>query len=535
MLINKKSERDNKLINYIIYIQLALISLFGSSFSDKSFYNVPGKINDWILLILLVLVFLKSQKMFKVYIKKKIVIKIYFTIFILYFLFTSNSNLINETGQDFLIIIYPIFIFLISKNANLIHLRINKNLRIFSNLLLIIYIFDFIFERLIILNSFYNLENIYWFDFLNLNSLESGCVIFLILFLLDENQYTRNYDYFLPFLFLFLISSQNRTILTISCMLVIYYLFLYFNNKIFIKIVFIFLGICFGIFISNLNFLNFNLISSTELEIKENTIRSTQLNCYFSNFFGDKKKSNCEFEVIQDDYLINYFIRTSSINEEKFLLGVKKEFADSNNFKKYQAQYIKILELGGINTLKSNLMFCIEFTDQRIKNLDKCDQYVLGEIIKYLRFKKVFIDNNICTSNLQWRLSLWKYNLDYLSNNKLNFFIGTGVGIEIPRLVVTNDITEYVCYEESINSTYPLRNSHNSFLTLLTRFGIFNFLIIFWLLYSYFLKSKNLRIIFLFFIFQIITFFEPVLDSPNISIPFWFVMFSKYNQNLERF
>ena len=104
---------DN-LIKYIIIISLSLVFFFGKRFALIDIPLVPGFILDFIL----VAIFLMSS-VFGIRILSKernyfeIGFLVYFIMVLIIYSVLSTSTNINEIGQDTLMLIYPILIYLI--------------------------------------------------------------------------------------------------------------------------------------------------------------------------------------------------------------------------------------------------------------------------------------------------------------------------------------------------------------------------------------------------------------------------------------
>ena len=89
--------------------------------------------------------------------------------------------------------------------------------------------------------------------------------------------------------------------------------------------------------------------------------------------------------------------------------------------------------------------------------------------------KEIQIDTE-CPNNVDFRRSLWSAGLDDLVQNKSSIFFGKGVGFGIPNYLYSNGMLND-CFKPLFESNKPLRSLHNSFLTLLYRFGLLFYLL----------------------------------------------------------
>ena len=102
---------------------------------------------------------------------------------------------------------------------------------------------------------------------------------------------------------------------------------------------------------------------------------------------------------------------------------------------------------------------------------------------------------------------------------------GHGVGFSIPEKLINENHLPIECYQESLESGRPLRNSHNTFITFFYRFGLINLLILSFILTKSLIsliKNKSSSIIIFGFA---ITFLDPILDSPISLFPFCLMLF----------
>ena len=112
---------------------------------------------------------------------------------------------------------------------------------------------------------------------------------------------------------------------------------------------------------------------------------------------------------------------------------------------------------------------------------------------------------------------------DLVDNNRL--FTGQGVGFSIPQKLVNENAVSLLCYSESINSANPLRSGHNTFLTMLYRFGLINFIIFLFIAIKFFTKHIKYSMISLLVFVSIVSLFDPLLETTVTAIPFWFFIF----------
>jgi len=141
------------------------------------------------------------------------------------------------------------------------------------------------------------------------------------------------------------------------------------------------------------------------------------------------------------------------------------------------------------------------------------------------------IEDLSCPDNIDFRKNLWSAGISDLIQDKTKIFFGKGIGFEIPKYLYENNLIGE-CYKVVIYSEEkPLRNLHNSLLTLLYRFGLISLIILITTFKSELkkiLKSNYMSII---LFVSLVSFIDPFLDGPIASIPFWMVLFIEGKEN----
>lgn len=476
----------------ILILSSLLIIFFGRNFLDISFSFFPGKVLDFFITIMFLI---------KIY-EKKIDGKklLLFLLFLLFYTFLGGNlelGNINQIGQDLLIIIYPTSIYLIFKNVNL---KISNNyLHIFISISLLTLILDYLLERIYLLDSILGInfsKTINLSNYVNISDLKETEVVFISL-LFYELTTNNSKIGFLKFKYfnLFLIgllggfySTQNRSIL--------FGLFLYYLLKIFLtnfkenKNIYLFLifGLLFSFIFTfgqnsnkNLQYIeyinNSNLVSNTGI----NRVRVHSFECFKVII---KTNSDCEFNRSQ-------LIVEDEIN--------------------------KLINLRNINNSLNDIGILVFF--DKVKSYDDCFTLleVCSKIIENpyrdalnLNFKRV------CGDTLDWRINLWKGSLKFIFENSSRAIFGSGVGYPIPEKLSDGSYINYICYKEVIDSNKPLRSAHNTFLTILFRFGILFYLFIAYVTGIIFKdrKSSIYEEIPLVVSVGFMTLIDPLLDSP---------------------
>ena len=87
------------------------------------------------------------------------------------------------------------------------------------------------------------------------------------------------------------------------------------------------------------------------------------------------------------------------------------------------------------------------------------------------------------------------------------------------------------CFKPIFESNKPLRSLHNSFLTLLYRFGLLFLLTLILAFKNVIVKVIKTDYMSLVLSCCVIAFIDPLLDSPVASIPFWILLFIEGKEN----
>ena len=179
----------NTKINNLIFLSIALSFVFGKRYSLLSLPSVPGYIIDFVIIFCLLMSVAKNYKAIFSFSNFKFIIIVSYCIilFIFYFL-NSDSSVINEIGQDSVLLIYPLILYLIAYNNNIKFDKVGPISKwlLFSYSILLIT--DFIIERSIIITRFLglNFELIEppWFNLVRLKPTESIFFLCSLIFLI---------------------------------------------------------------------------------------------------------------------------------------------------------------------------------------------------------------------------------------------------------------------------------------------------------------------------------------------------------------
>ena len=533
----------NKIYKFNIFsiflFQILCILFFGRDFSKLNFSTLPGYINDYFLVIGFSFILLRNRNKIKKFISHKKYFLFYFISFFIFYILRSESNQLNHIGQDLIVIIYPVIIYLIiyldDFEISLLDYSWNKLMNIMS----ILYILDFIlektpvFDRLLWIN--FQLINILPRDFINLRITEMSALLLMVFFVYSKSNQIHFKDIILPLCFLTLASSQSRTVL-ISVVAYLICEIIFTNYKQASHYV---LGLALGFlmassFVMNLDTPNIKLIINSDSKI--DTIRSNDLDCYLDSFFGDKRDSNCEIYLIIQENFDSELKHLESLFFPYYDTELENKKLRSNLnintpiFDNYLNAYNNLNDNGGYDSISTQLDKCIYNED--------CDDEKIKALLFFIESRNNLYSEYVCTDNILWRIYLWQEAVKDQSSSVDTILFGKGVGFSIPVGTILESDLRYFCYMDSISIEPILRNAHNTFLTIYYRFGVINSLILLSaLIYKLILPYKKNLYSFLLSI-SILTFFEPVLDAPIVAIPFWFIVFSyiKYisyeNRNL---
>jgi len=511
-----------KQITEILFFTILVILLIqGRNFADFSLPKLPGKIMDQTILFLALINF-KNVKLFVVKYKTYLFL---IPLSILIGLNTKNwllsgytsIQLINFIGQDLLIFIYLIFLIPIFSQLDFNFLKSKIYLIVvFTE---IVFITDFIFERVyffkkFLIFDFSFLSNyLVYFNFVDLKASEILLVNLFFIYILNKNYSSESKKFYLALILIGIVfgfySTQSKGVL-ISTVLFTSLLFIQ-NFKNFKIIILIFIGFIIS-FLFNFeindnkvrDFVNEKFENSEYIESSSNRVRLHSEKCIFLY-----DKSNSECEIIVPNYDVEYQIEKLILVRN--IVSKNKEFIN-------KADDLEIL-----NEINS-------FEDCQIKEAE-CEKILMEPYYSSLNE----FENYFCGNSTSWRLNLWQGSYDYYSKNIFKIFFGYGVGFGIPELLVENKNVYELCYSEVINLTNPLRSLHNTFFTILFRFGIIGFSIFCNLLFKLF-KKENSFFIAILFPLIFITFVDPLFDSPIALFLFIYLyFFDKRLNNIDDF
>lgn len=521
-------------ITTLIIVSFFII-IFGRDFTLIKIYSIPGYIVDYTLIFLILLQAVNIVFWKRFLIKQYLYIS-YILIFFLFYIFQAGDSNIELISKDFIFLVYPLIIGIILVTSEQKKTINTPGFTLFMYLYSIFIISDFILDRTPYIESFLGIRlsnySLPWINLLDLKITETTLFLIMFIHITLNNKNEQLYHYILPGIFLGFSVYESRTVLLGLFFYLIMLFYLCRNVKILKFISFLTIGFMISL---TLNYKSEDLIKESMANYSEIKI-SSQINqvgfsrirlnspkCIYSNFLDDKVQTNCEirFEnsfanplplLSEVEYGFKNNLYSSEINLEyrnifnNLVNNLDKRFSDREDY----FQYLK--------KCSNNSHISIDSA-----NIFNCDP----EIIR-ITSNLVSINNSIfkkiCPSNVTWRLNLWKAMLrDLGENNKL--LIGQGVGFSIPEKLVNEQAISILCYSESINSANPLRSGHNTFLTMLYRFGLVNFIIFSFITLKFFINhihhSTNTVLIFV----SIVSLFDPLLETTVTAVPFWFFIF----------
>lgn len=506
----------------IIYLSILVLLLFsGRNFADYSFLNFPGKITDQIILFLIFF----NLKIYKSLAKQY---KWYLLIIILsvligihtknvFLIQTSSISMINFIGQDLLFLIYPLLLIPIISKFEFNLLQRKFYLLVFFTE--IFFIFDFIFERAYFIKKFlifdfsFISKYITYFNLVDLKASEITLVNLFFIIILIKNYRSQSKNFYLSLILIGCVfgfySTQNRA--TLISLFLFTFLLIIHKIKYFKVIFLIFIGFIFS-FLFYFE-INDNMVKDFAIEISENSSNlessSTRVRLHSEKCISVFNKSYSECEIIVPNNEFEDLI--------KKLILLRK--IDSSI-----KEFIKIPD--SLNEFKEiNSFIDCEAREKVCKNILKEPYFSsLNEI-----------ETLYCGDSTAWRLNLWYGALNYFTKNTFKIFFGYGVGFAIPELLVEDRYIQELCYFEIINSANPLRSLHNTFLTILFRFGIVGFSLFLYLLFKLFKKENNLFLVYLLPLL-FLTFTDSLFDSPiALFISIYLYYFDKRLNNIDNF
>lgn len=507
------TETVKTFISYISVLSITLIFFLGKRFALIDVPLVPGYILDFLLLMVFIFCF---KNVFKLIRTESNYLEIGFFVYLflalLIYTITSNSTNLNELGQDTLLVIYPVFIYLIYKVTKPT-VNLSQNIiRLFLVIYSLYLILDFIFERAPVVTDFLGINlitiNVPWINMSILKPTEAIFFVSILIFLDIKLENKKNlFLYIFPGICFGLNMTDSRTILYGS---LIYFVLLIIENKnqiVIKKLFFLTVGILlsFSLVMTEDGEQINKLVNAQNLDVGMMRLRVISANCFLENALVMRNKELCE----------------------KRQTGYK--ITNTGNFIQSKNQGFSTPSMEAFITLSKEIENTYSSLDSFNSDVKKC--YQNGEFLQSCNDDQVnlyfeFIDlrnkaySELCGDNITWRVNLWKKSIFNVNTNITNFIFGHGIGYSIPQKLTDENLLPIACYAESLTDSNLLRNSHNTFITFFYRFGLINLAIlslIFLKVLKILVKNKSSSII----IFAlIITFFDPVLDSPILLLPF---------------
>ena len=520
-------------INNLIFLSILFSFVFGKRYALLSLQAVPGYIIDFVIVLTLLITLFKSNRTIFSFNNIKFIILVIYTITLLFFYYlNSNSKVINELGQDSILLIYPLILYLIVINNKLRFNRVKPLSRwllfIYSNIL----IADFIIERSAIITKFlginFQLIELPWFNLLRLKPTES--IFFLcslIFFDVKNNSDKLSFLYIFPGIYFGLAMAESRIILFSSFLFFIIILLENKNTYVVKSFIFTIFGILLSI--SSFAFTTDQKLLEMQMDRKNsdvgiNRIRKISPICFFENATLQRNKQDCEINKkgVSTIYSINNIDLLFKTENQGFKIDnldvIKQKLEEVNDI------YVKSSKIPFDELLEG----CLNNSLDIISKVD-CEGIIFSfdELVK-LRNNAY---NELCGDNIDWRISLWKKSVINDNTNTINFLLGNGIGYSIPEKLVYENELPIECYSDSISLSPPLRSSHNTLITFFYRFGLINFSILISFLSLGLLKLINNGNSSIIVLGLTISFFDPILDSPLSLFLFCIIFFGLLNEN----
>ena len=512
------TETVKKFISYISVFSITLIFFLGKRFALIDVPLVPGFILDFLLLMVFIFCF---KNVFKLIRKESNYLEIGFFVYLflalLLYTITSNSTNLNELGQDILLVIYPVFIYLIYKVTKP-SVNLSQNIiRLFLVVYSLYLILDFTFERAPVVTDFLGINlitiNVPWINMSILKPTEAIFFVSILIFLDIKLENEKHlFLYIIPGICFGLNMTDSRTILYGS---LIFFVLIIIENKnqlVIKKLVFLTVGILLSFsFVMTEDGEQINKqVNTQNLDVGIRRVRVISAKCFIENALVERDKELCEKR--QSGYKninVGHFIQSKkqgfSTPAMEALITLSKEIENA---------------YGSIDSFNSDVKKCY----QNGEFLQSCNDDQVNLYFEFLDLRNKAYDE-LCGDNITWRLNLWQKSIFNDNVTITNFIFGHGIGYSIPKKLTDENQLPIECYVESLQSSRPLRNSHNTFITFFYRFGIINLTILSLFLLkvlTILVKNKSSSII----IFAlIITFLDPILDSPISLLPFSVLLF----------
>jgi len=530
----------SKKLDFVFIFTLLLITflilMFGRNFSLIKVFTLPGYIIDFAL-ILLALLQLFYFDYWKKFFKSNYLILIYFLLFFVYYLTSADKTSLDLLGKDFILLIYPILIYLLTRPLTKKVSPINiVKYEWFLSLYSVFLICDFILDRTPFIKSFlvFNFAefNLPWINLLDIKITELTFFLVLLVFITLNSNSSATFFYILPGIFFGFAIYESRTVFMSLIFFILFNLFYFKNKKIISFIFYLLIGFIISL---TLNFkdgvsikesMDDYPIDTVNAQIKAigfSRLRINTFSCLYESFFGSKIKSNCEvrFENSFNNPLPLLSEVENGFNNNLFSTDINAKYKNDFTNELYKID----LEFASRTEYFNYLNKCSKYSNLSIFSKDTfdCDENIV-ESTRDLVIINQHIFDAICISNVDWRLNLWKAMVDdQYANNKA--LLGYGVGFSIPEKLISNGALVSLCYEEALQSNNGLRSGHNTFLTLIYRFGIINLIVLSYFFLD-FLKRNNLIRNYSLLVFIItMSMLDPLLESAVTSIPFWLYMF----------
>tara|TARA_Y100000590_G_scaffold469619_1_gene658718 strand:- start:4432 stop:5742 length:1311 start_codon:yes stop_codon:yes gene_type:complete len=405
---------------------------------------------------------------------------------------------------------------------------------------------------LIILINGRSLIGVYLFGF-RLGELLTGFAIFLLFFIMYKNKFFREhlgsklvYSYFILvtyFLIFNLINSANFLDLYIykSSVFIWYISFMFFGYIVFknveitknffylgylaLIIQFMFNVVYYPDFLTNF----FNAYSDKTQFLKGSEIAIFFIVVtFFANKFTDKGPLVDLFVLTSSIYIPLIFFKSRSAAFALFIYIVflgysKKKYFIANSYRSFVLFFISIILFLTTAHLLVDNVFEVEETPEAVIAVFK-HKYVVSNSFDdevpffYFYEKRIYSADG----NLNWRLQLWQDIFMFASQNNEIIF---GQGFEEKPLIFDNFIYGGL---DGLNE-----NSHNYFLNIFMRGGVFGLLLVLYFFYNLIKVKKTNFYNYEFLIFLLplffISMFDGSMENPYFAIVFYFFLSSFFS------
>ena len=387
------TETSKKFISYISLFSITLIYFLGKRFALINIPLIPGFILDFLLLIVFIFCF---KNVFKLIRKERNYLEIGFLFYLflalLMYTATSKTTNLNELGQDVLLVIYPVFIYLIYKTTKP-KVNFSQNIiRLFLIVYSVYLILDFTFERSPLFTDFLGINfisiNLPWINMAILKPSEAVFFLSILIFLDIKLENKKHlFLYIFPGIYFGLNMTEIRTILY---SLLIFFVLIIVENKnqiVLKKLVYLTIGILvsFSYVITEDEKQINRIINNPNLDVGMGRVRIVSYECFIENLLVKRNKELCEkrqsgFREVEVGYFIQSKNQGFSTPSMETLIALSKKIENS---------------YGSLRSFNSDLKEC----NQNGKFLQSCNDDQVNLYYKFIDLKNTAYDE-LCGDNI---------------------------------------------------------------------------------------------------------------------------------------